>query len=189
MSDVSPAPTTGHTPRTEPDGTGHDGQGVTPEYLRGWKAGRDWQREAAAAPLEPPRPPWNSEKLALWIHYTRHGNKDPDYIMANAKERAARIIEGLGVGADSGTAQPLDVEQVRRDAEAALGLLDGTTDVAFDVTRVPVARQHIRAVLRGLGAASDIQSHERPQAESQPYWSSEEAERQFQLRKEEEDRL
>ena len=51
----SPAPTPRHTPLTEPDGTGHDGKGVTPEYLRGWKAGRDWQREAAAAPLEPPR--------------------------------------------------------------------------------------------------------------------------------------
>ena len=36
-------------PATEPDGSGHSGEGVSPEYLRGWKAGREWQRERAEA--------------------------------------------------------------------------------------------------------------------------------------------
>ena len=36
-------------PRTPPTGDGHDGQGVSPEYLRGWKAGRKYATEAEAA--------------------------------------------------------------------------------------------------------------------------------------------
>lgn len=89
-------------------------------------------REGTAQPLDVPT-------LGLWIHYTRHGNEDPDFDMGNAMNRARAVLQGI---------------ESRR-----------------------------------LGAASD-QRRELPEAEPQAEpWTSEEAERQFQLRKEEEDRL